>query len=73
MTKVALSSQVRANQQKQIKSNFIDDEAEVTDDESGDDYDYAHQDEYVMDSFIDDASQGTYRTPKRDRKGMLVS
>ncbi|XP_065063159.1 Fanconi anemia group M protein homolog [Rhopilema esculentum] len=49
-------------------SDFFDDEVEVTDDESGDECDIDCN-EYVMDSFIDDATQMTQRTPMRNKKG----
>ena len=40
----------------------------MTDDESGDECDIDCN-EYVMDSFIDDATQMTQRTPVRNKKG----
>eukprot|EP00794_Sanderia_malayensis_P020486 gene20486-22502_t len=51
---------------KRIKSDFIEMEAEVTDDMSGDEDISMNDNAYVMDSFIDDRSELTQPTPVKD-------
>ena len=51
-----------------MRADFIDDEAELSGDDSGDEV-YPDGSQYVMDSFIDDATQLTQETPPRNRTG----
>ena len=55
-----------------MRKAFINDEAELSGVDSGDEL-YPGGSQYVMDSFIDDATVMTQKTPTRDRKGLYYS